>query len=298
VRLFETDADSDLAACRQALDLDPGRVDLVRRCAELLHEAGRDVDAVSLLRGEIERRRPDARIHATLGSILLEMDRAEEALEAFRRASGLPGAETLPETIERGIRRAGEAIHEAREPSPQRRAGRLVEEARRRMEVLDFRGAWKLVQKAESLAPSDASVLFTAGELHDRLGLAPQAEALFERAAPAGHPRAGERLALLRLAREVEEGRVVAGAGVHARLAALWAREGLPGRALAVLERAAVRFPDAPEILAPLADLYIFYGFPEKSESLYRRLLDVDPADARARAGLESSLERLRPCPL
>jgi tetratricopeptide (TPR) repeat protein len=71
------------------------------------------------------------------------------------------------------------------------------------------------------------------------------------------------------------------------------ARDGLPGRALALLESGIEEFPESREIRMRLADLYLFYGQPERSEPLYRDLVRSDPNDPQARTGATASAARL-----
>jgi hypothetical protein len=69
------------------------------------------------------------------------------------------------------------------------------------------------------------------------------------------------------------------------------ASEGLPGKALDLLERASARFPDSIEVRRRLADSYLFYGLVERSAVLYEEVLEQAPADDEARRGLLASLE-------
>jgi len=115
VRTDEPEVEQDLVACRATLARYPERIDLIRRCAELTARAGRGDDAAEMLRVAIARK-DDARLQVTLGQVLLDLGRHDEALGSFKAAAGLPRAALLPRTIERGIRRAEEGM--ARESGP------------------------------------------------------------------------------------------------------------------------------------------------------------------------------------
>ena len=224
LRTDEPDLEQDLAACRGALTRYPRRVDLVRRCAELTARTGGGDDAVEMLRDAIARK-DDARLQVTLGQVLLDLGRHDEALASFRAAAGLPRAALLPRTIERGIRRAEEGW--AQEPEP-----RSPESNLDRAELL--RRTVALEQAGEEATPQQ-----------------------------------------------------------YLSLAIDLARDGLPGRAFALLESGIGKFPDSREIRMRLADLYLFYGQPERSEPLYRNLARSDPNDPQARAGATASAARL-----
>ena len=70
-------------------------------------------------------------------------------------------------------------------------------------------------------------------------------------------------------------------------------QSGFPGKALAVLEEATRRYPESREIRLALADLYRRYAMPERSEPLYREILEENPGSERARKGHASSLRLL-----
>ena len=102
-----------------------------------------------------------------------------------------------------------------------------------------------------------------------------------------------ERTELLRRAVALEHAGEEATPRQYLSLAIDLARDGLPGRALALLESGIGKFPDSREIRMRLADLYLFYGQPERSEPLYRDLARSDPNDPQARAGATASAARL-----
>jgi tetratricopeptide (TPR) repeat protein len=292
LRTDEPEVSQDLAACREALARDPARIDLVRRCAELTARSGRGDEAVGMLREAITRK-DDARLRVTLGSILLGLGRHDEALASFERASELPRAVLLPRTIERGIRKAEEGIVRERDPRSPDRAASLAETALREMEILQIERALGRAREAVDLAPEDPSALYALGEVLRRLGRDDEAVALFDRAAEQGHPRAGKSSEIMRRTGELGRASEEATPEQYLSLAIDYARDGLPGVALDLLESGLERFPDSREIRARLADLYLFYGQPERSEPLFLDLVDADPGESRARAGAAASAARL-----
>jgi tetratricopeptide (TPR) repeat protein len=285
-----------LEACRQSVRRHPHRADILVRLAELLHRARRDEEALGLLRAFLGSHGPDVGVYRTTGAILLDLGRHAEALEAFQDAARLPGADVLARTIRRGIERAAEGQGLDRAEDPVAAAQRLSRSARDKMRVLAFRAAWDDLERARRLLPDDPGVGLLRAEVLVRAGRAAEARKLLERASRAGLSEATRRLLLLqRVAALESSARTAATPAELLELATILLREGTPGRALALLEEAAPRFPDSVELLLRLAELYLFYGRPELSEPLYRRVLERETARPEARRGLEASLALLRP---
>ena len=140
------------------------------------------------------------------------------------------------------------------------------------------------------------------GKIHHRLGELEQADACYDRALTHGFTDAQQWLLLIRLhaviangtAATVEAGTIhetvdPADAAAHVRLSRLFHDHGWPGRALATLEDANLRFPNQSTIQKPLAELYRFFARPELAVPLYEMVRKNAPDDADARKGLEAA---------
>jgi hypothetical protein len=73
------------------------------------------------------------------------------------------------------------------------------------------------------------------------------------------------------------------------RLAVLLAQDGQAGHALERLMEASRRFPTSFPIRLRSADLWLFFGRPQRAEALYDEVLTIDPGSAAARRGRERS---------
>jgi tetratricopeptide (TPR) repeat protein len=147
------------------------------------------------------------------------------------------------------------------------------------MSILDYKGAREDADRALKLAPADAAVLALHGDLLRVVGRYGDAEQAYRAAELAGDDGATAKLHTMRLA------------GQPPRQAVRLGSEGFPGRALDILEKAAVYYRDSHEIKTRLADLYLFYGLPSESMALYRDLLGSAAHGEHARRGLQQSLE-------
>ncbi len=249
----------EMAACREALERHPHRIDLIRRLSELLISAGRAAQAEGVLRQAMERGMEDFNLQYSLAEALEEQERHGEARQAYERARSMAGAELLERRIASGIERMRRA--EGARPGP----GELLDSARWKMSILQYGDAIEAVERALELAP----------DLPELLALRAELQRLAGHGADATAPQPFEERDYLDLAMQS-------------------AREGLPGRALALLEEAVNAHPDSLEIRRRLADLYLFYAMAGESEKMYRAVLSVDPEDESARRGLRASAELRR----
>jgi tetratricopeptide (TPR) repeat protein len=248
-----------LAACEQAAAREPDRVDLATRCAELLSASGRTDDAIARLRTIVARGGADVRIQVALGQMLLDARRDAEAAEAFRTAAGLPEADLLQQTIERG-RRMAEDLAAAKSIDKTVRARTLTVRARARMDTLRWGEAYALVQEALAFAPYDPVVAATGGDLAVRLGAYERALGFYEQAGHLGDASAAAKRDALREALATEASLDDADPRAIVAAAVYWAGDGAPGRALDILERAAARHPADAAIASRLAEVRRFFG--------------------------------------
>jgi tetratricopeptide (TPR) repeat protein len=240
------------APCEQAAEREPWRVDLATRCAELAASAGGRDEAIARLSSLVGRGGADVRVQIALGQLLLDAGRLEEAGVAFRAASGLPEAELLTQTIERG-RAAVE-----RRASANRSEG--LAEARALMEALRWSEAKTVLDNEMAAAPEDPAVLMAVGELRFRLGAYDDAIASYRRAAERGAPRAATQAAGLADALAIEAAVTTASPETIVRAASFWAANGAPGKALDLMERALAHHPGEPELSGRVVEIHRFFG--------------------------------------
>ena len=258
VSLNTTENPDTAAACDLAAR-EPRRVDLATRCAELLSASGRRDDAIARLAALVERGPADVRLTIALGQLLFSAGRYEEAAAAFRAAADLPEAELLEQTIERGRAAALRRIA-AKDLGPPERARAGIERARAFMEVLRWREAGSEIDDAMALAPDDPVVLRAAADLATRRGAYERADIYYKTAGSRGDGGSAAQGAALASALAVEASLATAAPGSIVRAARFWAGDGMPGRALDLLDRAAARFPAEPEIEGRRGELRRFYG--------------------------------------
>lgn len=238
--------------CERALAREPTRVDLETRCAELSAAAGRRDEAIAGLAAVVASGGADVRVEIALGQLLLNAGRRDEAAAAFDRASRLPEADLLAQTIERGRSSASG-------PKAPGSFSKLAE-ARSDMELLVWDAAKTDLDEALAADPGNAEALKAAAVLALRFGEYDRARSFFATAGAHGDARAASEGAALADALDIETTLTSAPAASIVRAAAFWAGEGAPGRALDLLERAAARLPGDAEIALHVAELRRFYG--------------------------------------
>lgn len=248
-----------LAACRKALAREPRRVDLAVRCAELTAEAGRPDEAVERLAAIVDRGEADVRIVVALAQTLLDAGKNEEALRAFDRAAKLPEADLLEQTIARGRRAASERVAgEGLDKHVRAREG--AARARYLMAELRWADAYRALDDALSFERDDPVVMATLGDLMLHVGRNDRAVALYRAAAGRGDRASAAKANALAAALAAEASPASAGAAACVRAAAFFAGEGMPGRALALLEKSAAAFPADRETALRLSQLRRFFG--------------------------------------
>jgi len=257
VALELSEVTRDLQACLDLSERNPGRLDLVRRKAEMLSHVGRLEEAETALRGAITTGARDAGLHLSLGMILERQERYLDALEEFTIARSMPKAGLLVKRIDRGVERVQSAL--ASRDSGGRTAQQIVKSARWKMSILDYARAREDANRALEIAPGNPAVQ----ELHADL-----------------QRLAGKQSDLLQEATDEQ----------YIRLAVRLAGEGRPGRALSLLEEARDLYPNSRALKHRLADLYLFFGLVNESAALYRELLESAPGNEAARRGLQQSL--------
>ena len=167
---------------------------------------------------------------------------------------------------------------------------RLVETARRRLDVFDYPGAEERLSQALAAEPGNREATYLQGVLLQRLGRTSEAIGAFSRLAEEGHPQALKKLALLRGLVAFEENQSLTTDGATTvriddprawlELAARLRDDGIAGRALALLEQSRTRFPDSPEIVLALAELWCQFGRPDLACDLCKQVTAPQFRDA------------------
>ncbi|MGC8638438.1 MAG: hypothetical protein ACP5XB_01010 [Isosphaeraceae bacterium] len=286
--------EGEITACEAALLRAPWRVDLRFGHAALLEQAGNLPEAMEDLR--ILRRcgRADILTLDKLAYLSLQTDHPADSLRFVNEASIQPESENFADELRWAQSRARSRLSGQTTPADRvRDARRLASDGR-------FDEAKTILDALVEGNLRDELARFARGELHQRLGQIDMARADFQRAAELSHPEAQAKLRILAYGRALERPDAVAQAGhagdcdadpldprSYVEYAEMLRRDETPGKALDVLEKAVARFGDKPSLLIPLGGLYLDYGMVEDADSVYRRVLRVDPRNIDASIGLE-----------
>lgn len=284
----------------------PGRTDLLARKADLLHEQGRNPQAIQLNEELVRRGMVTVRVCSALGWLHFAEKNYEKAAYYLSLASGLPNAEPVAASLADGARRARERLAQSDQGSLDEQHERAARRIQSLIETLNLGPAERELQIHLAAAPDHADLNYWRGYLHHLYGETEQAEACYIRALP-GNEQARGKLVLLQTERamglsaasdisfdETTETIDPTTFASHVRLAKLYEEHGWSGRALAVLEAAHQRFGDRPEILAPLAELYLRFARPEDAAPLFRLAQEAWPHDKSLRQGRAAAEAALR----
>lgn len=248
-----------VAACEAAAAREPSRVDLITRCAELAAASGRRAEAIDRLEKILAAGGADVRVAVTLGQLLLDERRDDEASKIFAAAADMPEADLLAQTIERGRRAAGE-LAAARSVDKLLRARSAVVRARLMMDNLRWAEAHALIQEALAFQPYDPIVASAAGELLARVGEFGTALPFFDQAGHEGDEASAAKAASLKAAMAADQDAAGAPPDAIVAAAAFFSEIGMPGKSLDLLERAAATRPGDAEIARSLAGARRFFG--------------------------------------
>jgi len=294
-------------ALEAVLARDPNRPDLVARLADLLREQGQNIQAIKLLEDLVQQGVVTVRVCSSLGWAYFAEKHDERAAHYLDLARGLPNAEPVAASLADGARRARERLQKTTSETPLEAIDRSLRRIQSQIASLDFSSALLEVERIELQAPNHPELTYLHGYLHHLFGEFEQAEADYVRAESLGSTDARAKLQLLRLDRALRQsaGSAISIEGItepvepdapaaHVHLARLLDEQGWSGRSVAVLETARQRFGDRPEILSPLAELYLRFARPEEAAPLFRRALEDWPHDKSLRQGLAAAEAALR----
>jgi tetratricopeptide (TPR) repeat protein len=298
------DTQGSIRAVTARILQEPWRFDLRAARASLLDISGQSEAATNEWDRLAASGRADLEALLGLCSAAMRARRFERALSLAKAAAAQPGSEfteqvqILCHLAEQGLRG---------EYSPEDEIANEISQCmwlamQRRFDEAEA-GLDRLVESH----PTSGTALLGRGQFYQRTSRPHAARADFERAAALGERRAELKLELMARDEAVCAGTLsrfsISGKSAvvdpsapadHLRLADALIKDGIPGRALEVLERALTRFGEQSELLVPLASLYCDFAFPQKAEPLYRAALKKDPRNVDALIGLERCRELQR----
>ncbi|MEM8931130.1 MAG: tetratricopeptide repeat protein, partial [Acidobacteriota bacterium] len=254
--LSRLDRDAEALEALEAADrLSPRTPSILFRLGNQLHKVGDSERAARAFRDAIARDRKMLRAHYNLGAVLFELERDDEALEAYGIAlepfDELFRSGSLPEPIHAQAYANLGAIHTRRQ---------------------DWSAALAAYDKALRLQPERTAWLYNRGFVHFR----------------AGHEEAARDDYTAALARDTD----LPLAYLH--LGQLDRRAGDCSAAVGRLEQGLDRF-DTRQRLAALemmAFCYTELGRPDQAETAFRDVLDASPDDPELLLGLGRLLRR------
>lgn len=294
-------------ALDEVLTRHPDRLDLLARKADLLQEQGQADEALAIFEDLFERGMVTVRICSSLGWLYFAERKYELAAKYLEVASGLPNAEPVAASLVEGANRARERLAEAADESTEQLVERSLRRITAMVGALNFAAAEREVDSVLALDPDHAELNYWRGYLHHLYGEREQAEISYQKAELAGSEKAKEKMQLLSLevafsvsAAEVADPQASAQSidpntfASHVRLAKLFDEQSWSGRALATLESARIRFGDRPEILSPLAELYLRFARPEDALPLFKVAQQAWPHEKTLRQGQAAAEAALR----
>ncbi|MEI8380493.1 MAG: tetratricopeptide repeat protein [Planctomycetota bacterium] len=286
----------------QRLELDrvlsqhPDRTDLLIRKADLLQEQGDNQQAIDVLKDLNQRGVITVKVCSSLGWLYLTEGQYELASQFLELARGLPNAEPVAQSLAEGAELARERMNQASDLSLDESHERSIRRIRSRVTSLQFPTAEREVNLILEKSPDHVAAIYWRGYLWHLIGDLEKAEAAYDRAARLGSTDAAGKRHLLRLARTVAEesnSTLVEEASEgskklqqHLELAKLYTEQGWSGRSITVLEGARMRFGDRPEILVPLAELYLKFARPDQALPLLKIAHEAWPHEKSVRQAL------------
>jgi tetratricopeptide (TPR) repeat protein len=258
--------------------------------AHFLRRARRAGEAIPILRELLASSEPDVVTLGELATCLIEVGEFEEAIAWYERATQLAMADLYRDTIASGIEVARRFLrfHDSRLPVGERMAAGL-DIAVAHLRMGRYQAGMEQVEACLELDASSPPAWYVKGQFLYRLGRAAEAEEACQLAARGGVREALPKLMLLQTAQALEGTAPVEFLAGDRRytvdprtsedflnLVTLAVRDGIPGFAVATLERARERFPDDVAVMQRLGELYEFYGQWTLAEAEWSRALEIE----------------------
>lgn len=274
----------------------PDRIDLLIRKADLLQEQGDNQQAITVLNDLHQRGVITVKVCSSLGWLYLSEGRYELASQFLELARGLPNAEPVAQSLAEGAELARKRMNQTSDLPLEELQERSIRRIRSRVTSLQFSAAEREVNLILEKSPDHVAANYWRGYLWHLTGDLEKAEAAYDRAANLSSTDAAGKLHLLRLARTVaeESNSTLAEDDSertnkrqrHLELAKLYSEQGWSGRSITVLEGARKRFGDQPEILVPLAELYLKFARPDQALPLLKIAHEAWPHEKSVRQAL------------
>ena len=312
---------------RERMQDDPDATVLRSRLIELLEADGQYAVVAELAEQRIDRGLGSVDDYLALANALMELGRYDESRRWWTAAAHLPGADQTAEGIRAGLAVLRQfEIRDGKSAAVEDRVGAGLMIVRGHLTVNRLEAALEASRKVLEIERQHPEGLYWQGAVLELLGRKAEARASFRGAAGQHHGGAQRKLLIaqweealvgaspvaIRYAarsdsgsgpttrgpgRTVERVRRVdpKQVGDHVALAQLLGEDGFPGRALAVLVRAAERFADSPVAHQSLAAAYEFFGQWAEADAACRRALELSPDDATIRAQARRIREALAP---
>jgi tetratricopeptide (TPR) repeat protein len=259
--------------------------------AHFLRRSGHASDALPLLKDLLEQNPRNLVAALELAACLVDAGSFEEANAWYRRAKRMPGAEIYADSVRAGTEVSLDFLRlndRALANTERVQAGTRIAWAH--LQMGRYAASLAVLNKCLDIAPSSGSCWNMKGLILQRLGRENDAIDACTLALSAGIPDAYPKLLMLKTAQAIsgsEPVKLSAGerqfvvdprkAEDFVNLATLAVRDGVPGFAVATLERARDRFPDNTVVHARLGELYEFYGEWSLAQAAWSRALELQP---------------------
>lgn len=307
--------EESMEIARRAYEKNPDQLSCQIGYLEQLQAAQKYDEAIELIQELQKKQIQDVRIVCLLGWAYVGMKQYESALVEFKKASLLPNSKLHRSNIQRGYDHAQNKLKQKADPGEEEESpAKDLRIAENYWKLARYEHAMKYVQKVLDSQEATKQDRNTARVLQARLHLLD------------GHP--DQALSVLKNIGDTENEAVVTlltligqeqyinefftgqsrseefqnqqlDPGIRdsiLKLAAIYEAEGVPGKALRLLERAHDLDPDQAEIRKQLAKYQLFYNMLTQAEENYLILQQQTPEDQEIQENL-SKIEQLKITP-
>ena len=290
----------------EALKQSPGRTDFEIRQASLLHESGRDEEALRAFQKIYSKGTKTARVCSELGWLLYEARDYANAANFLDMARLLPNAESIAPLLIEGAASARQRINQNVAEDESSRIKRQLNRTKSLINLFKYSSAERIVDGVLKKSPDHPEAQFLKGKLLHLFGEVQAAEEHYERSIELGCVDATSWLTVLRYHNAISRQETTsisvgdqkkesdpARPETHLKMAELFREHGWSGQALATLEAANERFPDQSTIQQQLADLYCVFARPDLAVPLYESALKNHQNDESIQKGLLAAQQKL-----
>ncbi|MCA9017328.1 MAG: tetratricopeptide repeat protein, partial [Planctomycetaceae bacterium] len=307
--------DEAMNLATQALEKFPNRLSAQVAYLSQLLEAEKYQEVIDFVQQLPED--SDVRIVNFLGWAYLGQHQYEQALQAFSKALRMPGQSSVAQSIRRGGALAQQQLPQnkaATTPEKSDAPDRNLLIAKEFWKQANFDQVHKYAQKvldsdkASQAELNQAHILMA--RLHFITGQTPQAVEALKQVTTTEHAEVKKLRDRIQLEEslgdmfdfnpqqktEITEELDPKHQTAILKLVSIYESEGIPGKALKLLEQAHLRTPSDQQILKLLAKFQLFYNLIPEAETSYRLLQEKNPDDPEIAAALEK-IEELKKTP-